>query len=159
MPASLWLIWTGPSSHESQTQALFSGLLFPPWSKVECGASAFFCQIHVLQHRGATRRLEIAEQGSKKKRRMGTTKTKAVCRSLRLLTPVPKAAADLPFMCLVRSCRSWDPQTQRTPLAVILPRVCGVQPLASACVPWTRSEGEHKIYPKATLPRGTRFLQ
>lgn len=37
--AGLWLMWTGPSP-EPQTQALFTALLFPPWSKVECGASA-----------------------------------------------------------------------------------------------------------------------
>ena len=74
--ASLWLIWTGPNSHASQTQALFTALLFPPWSKVECGASA---NIAIWwSHEG----VRSSKWGNKRKRNMGRTKTNTVCESL-----------------------------------------------------------------------------
>lgn len=54
---------------------------------------------------------------------------------------VADGAADLPLVCLLCSLRSLGPRTQRTPVAATPPHSCGAQPLGSACVPWTPSEG------------------
>lgn len=76
--ASLWLIWTGPNSHESQTQALFTALLFPSWSNIlECGASANIIAIW-WSREGA----RSSKWGNKRKRKMERTKINTVCESL-----------------------------------------------------------------------------
>lgn len=115
----------------------------------------------LLQYGGAMKGLEVTSGETKGRGRWGEQRQTQYVKVCSLLTSLPwaaAAAADLPFVCLVCSQRSSGPRTQQTPLAVIPPRICGAQPPGSGCVPWTRSEGEHKTLLKSSSSKGNEIF-